>query len=396
MGITVAVVGAGWAGATVARALHDRGAAVTVYERSSCVGGHSRVEALNGVLYEPNGAHIFHTSDAVVARFVERFGMTRPFEHRVLSEVYLDDDAESPVTLSWPPQVEELQLLPIWPRIERELGELPLVPSGADLESYVVSLMGPTLYRLFVRDYSRKQWGCDPATLSAAFAPKRIELRRDGNRRLFRDRFEFFPPDGVNSVIESILAPVQVVCGARIGLSDLEGLGVGAVVVTAPLDEFAGAEGRLAWRGIAMRSTYLPMENEHATLTAGYVVNRPSMRVPYTRTVETKHATGQAVFATVVSEEHPGAASRHYPVATVGEGYEAPNEQLKAEISAASPMPVYFCGRLANYCYINQDQAIAQGLATAQEVLAAHGRQRRHGRARDPRVQRGTVTSVPR
>ncbi len=395
MGGGVAVVGAGWAGAAAARFLHDHGARVTVYEQSSVVGGHSRSEVLNGVLYEPNGAHIFHTSDLGVARFVRRFGMSRRYEHRVLSEVYLDDDAEHPVLLSWPPQVDELEALPIWPQVERELAELPPRPCGEDLESYVVSLMGPTLYRRLVRDYSRKQWGCDPALLSSKMAPTRIELRRDGNRRLFRDRFEFFPSGGMNSVIESMLAPVPVVCGARIGLADVASLRASAVVITAPLDEFASAAEPLAWRGISMRSRYVPVDHERATVTPGYVVNRPSMRVPYTRTVESKHASGQAVMATVVSEERPGAPSRHYPVATLDGRYEAANERLKLAIRVASPVPVFFCGRLANYCYINQDQAIAQGLATAKEVLDAHGKRHPHGRLGDPRVQRGGVASVP-
>ena len=97
-----------------------------------------------------------------------------------------------------------------------------------------------------------------------------------------------------------------------------------AVVVTAPLDDFLGRSGALAWRGIHMVSRYVPTEPE-GTVTPAYVVNRPSLRVPYTRTVETKHATGQRVAGTVVSDEHPGAPARHYPVPTVDGRYERVN-----------------------------------------------------------------------
>lgn len=58
----VAVIGAGWSGAAAARRLHDGGVAVEVFEATEVVGGHSRAERLNGVLYEPNGPHVFHTS----------------------------------------------------------------------------------------------------------------------------------------------------------------------------------------------------------------------------------------------------------------------------------------------------------------------------------------------
>ncbi len=363
------MVGAGWAGAVCARELHDGGHRVEVFEASGVVGGHARAEVLDGVVYEPNGAHIFHTSDARVAAYVQRFGMTRAYEHAVVTEVYLHDDAE-PVLLSWPPQVEELRQLDIWPAIERELAALPAEPAGEDFESYVQSMMGPTLYRLFVEGYTIKQWGRPPSELSSRFAPKRVELRRDGYRRLFRDPWELFPERGVNSVVEAVLDPVAVTFDAAVGVADLEGWDrrFDAVAVTAPLDDFVGRPGELEWRGISMRATLHRTDTETGTVTPAYVVNRPSLRVPYTRTIETKHATGQRIAATVVCEEYPGSPARHYPVATVDGCHERRNLELKAEIASASPVPVDFCGRLANYQYVNQDEAIAQGMACAERI----------------------------
>lgn len=369
----VAVVGAGWAGAACARELHDAGVAVEVFEKAGVVGGHSRAEVLDGVVYEPNGAHIFHTSDAEVAAWVQRFGLSRPYEHCVVTEVYLHDDDTDPVLLSWPPQIDELRGLPLWPTIEAELAGLPAAPAGADFATYVTSMMGPTLYGLFIEGYTRKQWGLDPTELSSSFAPKRVELRDDGHRRLFRDRWEFFPADGVNGVIEAVLDPVPVHFATPVTLAALDDVAAGfdTVVVTAPLDDFVGRPGELAWRGIRMESVRHDVAGPDDTVTPAYVVNRPSLRVPYTRTVETKHASGQRVDATVVSYEHPGAPARHYPVATVDGRHQRRNDELKAEIVAASPRPVRFCGRLANYLYIDQDQAIRQGLDAARDLLAS-------------------------
>jgi UDP-galactopyranose mutase len=369
--LTVLVVGAGWSGAVAARALHDEGIDVLVVESSPVVGGHARAEVLNGVVYEPNGAHIFHTSDPTVARYVERFGMTRPYEHRVLTEVFLRDDDEASHLLSWPPQVEELKALPDWPRIERELAALPAEPAGEDFESWVVSLMGRHLYELFIEGYTRKQWGCDPSTLSSRFAPKRVDLRSDGYTRLFRDTWEVFPAEGVNSTIEQILRPVPVVCGVTATLDDLRHLvpDPQAVIITAPLDDLLGVPGTLEWRGIHMVSRYLPTSVPSGTATPAYVVNRPSLRVPYTRTVETKHASGQQILGTVVSEEHPGSSDRHYPVPTVDGENERRNEQLQQEVRVRlENLPTYFCGRLATYTYIDQDQAIGRALECAASV----------------------------
>jgi len=371
--VTVLVVGAGWSGAVVARQLHDLGVDVHVVERAEVVGGHARCEVLNGVVYEPNGAHIFHTSDERVARYVQRFGMSRPYEHRVLTEVYLRDDDDSPRVLSWPPQLAELRQLPDWPLIERELAELPAEPGGDDFETWVVSLMGRHLYGLFIEGYTRKQWGCEPSELSSRFAPKRVDLRDDGYTRLFRDTWELFPPEGASSIIEAILRPVPVTCGVEVTVDDVtDVLGpIDGVVVTAPLDDFLGEPGTLEWRGIHMVSRYVPTDDPLGTVTPAYVVNRPSPRVPYTRTVETKHATGQRIGGTVVSEEHPGAPARHYPVPTLDGRNERRNEELAAEVSKRlEGLPTFLCGRLATYTYIDQDQAIARAFTCADEVAA--------------------------
>lgn len=369
----VAVVGAGWAGCVAARALHDLGHPVHLFERSDRVGGHSRAETLHGVVFEPNGPHIFHTSDRRVAGLVQRYGMRRSFAHRVLAEVFLDDADEHPRILSWPPQVGELRELPVWPRIEAELANRPAVPSRTDLAAYAESIMGATLYRLFVRDYTVKQWGRDPSELSSGFGPKRLDLRTDGDRRLFRDTWEFFPPAGAQPVIEAVARPVPLTTGSELRLPELAELGrrFRAVVLTVALDEFVGRPGELAWRGIRTVSHYTPLADPHGTLTPGYQVNRPSLRRPYTRTVETKHATGQAVRATVVTEEYPGAPARHYPVPTVDGRHQRQNQRLQAEIRGASPVPVFFCGRLASYRYLDQDEAIGQGLACAEQVATS-------------------------
>lgn len=367
----VAVVGAGWAGAVTAERLGTAGIDVEVFERAPNVGGHSRSETLNGVVYEPNGAHIFHTSNAEVAEYVQRFGLARPYEHCVKAQVHLGGD-DGLTLLSWPPQVSELSGLPIWPSVEKELADLPAEPAGDDFETFVKSLMGPTLYNLFIRDYTAKQWGRPATELSSSFAPKRVELRDDGYRRLFRDRWEFFPPNGVNSVIEQVLARSSVTCGAELVLDDLVAMqrDFDALVVTVPLDALLGRDGELEWRGVHLRSRYVPVERPRETRTASYVVNWPDARYPFTRTIETKHATGQQIAGTVVSEEYPGSPARHYPIPTVDRRFEILNERYKQEVRDVLDQPVYFCGRLANYLYINQDQAIEQGFGCAAEVLA--------------------------
>lgn len=366
----VLVVGAGWSGAVVSSRLTDARFSVEVLEQGNVIGGHSRVEILGGVMYEPNGPHLLHTAKPAVARLFGQLGLTkRAYRFQPLTEIELADGSLR--LMSWPIQVNELEDLPDWPTIKRQLADLPDQPGGDDFETYVVSLMGRRLYELFIEGYTRKQWGRAPSELSSSFAPKRVDLRWDGCKDLFRDRWQFFPPEGVNAAIESLLARTAVTCGANVHLSDLTPVDrdLAAIVITAALDEFMFRDA-LEWRGVQSRSRFVPTAITE-TVTPAYVINRPHMQVPYTRTVETKHASGQKVQGSVVSAEYPGAPARHYPVATVDHRNEVINRTLQAEIrSALAPVPVFFTGRLATYRYINQDEAIESAWECADRVLA--------------------------
>ena len=365
----VAVIGAGWSGAAAARQLHDAGVAVEVFEASDVVGGHSRAEQLNGVLYEPNGPHVFHTSEPRVAAFVHRFGLTRPYAHRPLTTVRIDGE---PRYFSWPLQLGELETLPQWGRISRELADRPPAPQSGDFEAYCVSLMGETLYRLFVYHYTAKQWGVDPKRLSAAMAVRRVQLRTNGDRRLHRDVWEHFPPAGVNVIIEAVLRSIPVHLGTEIRLADLRDhlhRSFDAAVITAPLDAFSGQAPELPWRGIRVHARYVETDAAETTVTRAYTINQPDPDLPFTRTVETKHASGQMIRGTVVCEEYPGHPAKHYPVPTADHVHEVRNDDLQAFIRRESPLPVAFCGRLANYQYINQDEAVLQGLQAADDLL---------------------------
>ena len=78
------IIGAGWSGATIANQLNANGNYVKVIEKENYVGGHSSSFLYKDVTWEPFGAHIFHTSNEKVAKFVMKYGMIRPYEHKVL------------------------------------------------------------------------------------------------------------------------------------------------------------------------------------------------------------------------------------------------------------------------------------------------------------------------
>ena len=88
--MNVLIVGAGWAGTSVHFKLKENNINSVIFESNNFVGGHSRSDNIKGVIFEPNGPHIFHTSNTEVNEFVTKFGMLRKFNHQVKKE-YIQD-----------------------------------------------------------------------------------------------------------------------------------------------------------------------------------------------------------------------------------------------------------------------------------------------------------------
>jgi UDP-galactopyranose mutase len=139
--------------------------------------------------------------------------------------------------------------------------------------------------------------------------------------------------------------------------------------MTSALDLFLDLDKVLEWRGIKSEPEFFDTQNLEDKITEAYQINHPSMNESYTRTVETKHASDQSIKGSVVCKEYPVDNLRHYPILSKDNVNTQANKKYKKQIVENLDLPVYFCGRLANYQYINQDEAILQGFNTAKEIL---------------------------
>lgn len=366
----VLIVGTGWTGASVSHKLESLGVKTTLVEKENKVGGHSKSDLKNGIIYEPNGPHIFHTSNHAVNQFVSKFGMTRKFKHKVKSRIYPDSMKGESLLVSWPPQIDELKKLKEWRKIESEINSLPKQPNNNNFETYAVSIMGMTLYQLFIYGYTKKQWDLEPFELSSTFAPKRIDLRSDNNKRLFNDKWEYFHPEGSGEIIKKILEKKEIIFNKNVNLDNLSEfiLNYDALVITASLDDFSLSKEKLLWRGIKSKPKYFASVGVDQYVTEAYQINHPSLNEKFTRTVETKHASGQRIKGSIVCEEFSVPNLKHYPVLVKDEYFKKLNNKFKKIINSEVNIPTFFSGRLANYSYINQDQAIEMGFKCAEKV----------------------------
>ena len=79
------VVGAGFSGAIVARALAQKDCYVTVIDQRSHIAGNcfTKRDAETGIMEHVYGPHIFHTDNEVVWHYINQYGEFVPYVNRV-------------------------------------------------------------------------------------------------------------------------------------------------------------------------------------------------------------------------------------------------------------------------------------------------------------------------
>ncbi len=356
------IIGSGLTGSTCGYILAKNGWDVTVYEKEYRVGGHVKTASINGLMYEEYAIHVNHTDNDEVIQLIREVAEWHNYTHIV--KTFVDNQL-----LSWPPQISELKNTKFWNKIEKELSSLPTEIDKTNFETYAISIMGKTLYELFIYSYTKKQWGMEPKNLSSSFAPKRIDLRYDNDKRMFKDKWQAFPSKGWTSVIENMLTkyPIEIWMGKEVNEKNIDWDNFDSVIVTAPLDEFLN-EKSLEWRGVRVEHQYVP--NIKGVLLPAGQINYPGLDFKYTRKTETKWKSGQndKIDGTVITYEYPGAPYKHYPVDDVNGENKKRSTYLKNKLLSMHPNAI-IAGRLANYVYINTDQAIMQGINAAKIAL---------------------------
>jgi len=356
------VVGAGFAGATIAERLAaDAGRKVLICDRRPHIGGNAydhHDEA--GILVHKYGPHIFHTNSREVYEYLSRFTSWRPYQHRVLACV---DGQLVPIPINLTTvnrlygtnftafQVEEFLRSVAEPRAHIQTSE-----------DVIVSKVGRELYDKFFRNYTRKQWGLDPSELDAAVTA-RVPVRTNNDDRYFTDTYQVMPRHGYTAMFERMLTHPNIKILLNADYHEVRAMiPHREVVFTGPIDEFFDYRfGRLPYRSLRFEfeTRNVPVAQEAP------VINYPNENA-YTRITEFKYLTGQEHPQTTRVYEYPqDEGDPYYPVP------RSENQLLyrKYQALADQTCNVHFLGRLGTYKYYNMDQCVAQALAYYRKVL---------------------------
>ena len=366
----VLIVGAGLYGATVARELRDAGRSVLVLEKRPQIAGNVWTRRVEGIHVHAYGAHIFHTNDEKVWRYMSRFAEFNRFTNAPIAcfrgrlyslpfNMYTFNQMWGVVT------PEEARAV-----IEAQRGEFTGEPRN--LEEQALRLVGRDIYETLIRGYTEKQWGRPCAQLPPEII-RRLPVRYTYDNNYFNARFQGIPVGGYTALVARMLEGVEV----RLNCDYLEKRDewnalARRVVYTGPVDAwFDFRLGHLAYRSVRFETEVLETPN----FQGNAVVNYTDADVPWTRIIEHKwfqfgrDDDGAELPKTVVSREFssewtPG-AEPFYPLG------DEKNLALYARYRAlAEAQPkVIMGGRLGSYRYFDMDQVVAAALEKSRELL---------------------------
>jgi UDP-galactopyranose mutase len=368
----ILVVGAGFSGAVIARELAEAGHKITVLESRTHVAGNCHTErcAETGILVHVYGPHIFHTDDAEVWSYVNRYARFQPYAHRVKATVG-GQVFGLPLSLHTINQFFGRAFRPEEAR--RFILDDQAQPSRHEprnFEEQALAMMGPALYGAFFRGYTEKHWGLSPDQLPASIL-KRLPMRFSYEDSYFAHRFQGLPEAGYTALVAGILDHPGIDVHLDCPYTPEQGRRADHLFWSGPLDGYFG--NRLGDLG------YRTLDFERFTAQGDWqgcaVMNYPDRDTPYTRITEHKHfSPWESHEMTVCYREYPRACAPgdipYYPIRLTQEKLLlAQYERLAAEECGVS-----FVGRLGTYRYIDMDVTIREALDAARGFLASHAR----------------------
>ncbi len=360
------IVGSGLFGATFAHLAHRQGKKCMVIDKRPHLGGNVYTENIEGINVHKYGAHIFHTSNKEVWKFVNSIVEFNRYTNSPIAN-YKGTLYNLPFNMNtfyqmWgvvtPEQasrkIEEQKQEVITAMKKRGIAE------PRNLEEQALLLVGKDIYERLIKGYTEKQWG-RKCTELPAFIIKRLPVRLVFDNNYFNDLYQGIPIGGYNKLLDGLLQGVECRTDCDFFANrDYWKSFAEKIVFTGQIDEYFSYQfGKLDYRTVRFEEDILETPNYQGNA----VVNYTDAEVPYTRIIEHKHfdCFGLDVYRnakTVISKEFSAEWEEdmepYYPV------NDSRNSELYLQYKALAEQEdgVIFGGRLAEYKYYDMAPTI--------------------------------------
>ena len=349
------IVGAGLFGAIFAYEANRIGKRCLVIDKRNHIGGNIYTEKIDNINVHKYGAHIFHTSNKKVWKYINQFVEFNRYTNSPVA-VYKGELYNMPFNMNtfnklWgvitPEQAKQ--------KIENEKKEAK-IKYPKNLEEQAISLVGKTIYEKLIKGYTEKQWG-QKATSLPSFIIKRLPVRFIYDNNYFNDDYQGIPIGGYTRIIEKMLDGIDVRLNCNF-IKERTQLVRKAkkIVYTGPIDEYYNyCFGELEYRSLRFETETIDIDNYQGNA----VVNYTEYEIPYTRIIEHKHF--EKIInseTTIITREYPEKWNKdkeaYYPI------NDEKNNELyeKYKKIAQKEENIIFGGRLGEYKYFNMDQVI--------------------------------------
>ncbi len=368
--MNVLVVGAGFAGAVIARELAQaENTKVMVIDRRDHIAGNAYdpIHPVTGARYHKYGPHIFHTNNRQIFDYLSQFTEWAPYQHAVNAILPGGGAAPMPINCETLNKIYGLNLADEqgMRAFLQELREPIHEPANA--EEYLRSIYGRELTDLFFGRYTSKMWGMTLAEMPISVVA-RLPVRYGDEINYFNDDYQYMPVNGYLSLFEKMLDHPNIEVHLNTAFGQHMEAGFTHVFNSMPIDEyFENRFGPLPYRSIKFDHRF----NE----TFDYRV--PTVNFTDTGKYTRKTAwplypgCGGIVGAHVTYEEpcsyEDNDLERYYPIKTIDQW---PQRRYKEyETLAKDKANVTFIGRCGQYIYYDMHQVVANSLSIARKFI---------------------------
>lgn len=370
----VIVVGAGFAGATIANRLANKGKKILVIDKREHIGGNAFDYKEDGILIHRYGPHIFHTNSKEVFDYLSNFTEWYKYEHKVLGHIkkYLVPIPFNfkSIDVCMPKKAEELKEI-----LKKEYGEGKKVPIMELLQNgnEDIKYLANYIYENVFKYYTMKQWDMKVEELDGAISA-RVPVNTSYDDRYFNDEYQYMPKEGYTKLIEKMLDNPNIEIKLNTNVLDIvkfendniffEGEEFdGDIYYSGCIDElFKYKFGELPYRSLD-----LILERQNGTFQTAATENYPGKDVDFTRITEYKHfLEKEPKDVTYIHAEYPFPYDKDREVGNVPYYPIAKEENFKLYdkyVKEASKYPnLHMVGRLAEYKYYNMDAIVLKAL----------------------------------
>jgi UDP-galactopyranose mutase len=363
--IDVLIIGAGPVGCVLAEQLATKNnQKILIVEKRNHIAGNcfDRYHE-SGVMIHEYGPHYFRTNKIEVLNYLSKYTEWIPGNYKVKSysrgELF-----PFPINILTLEQFFNVKLTTEEAKkLLASLGEDYANPKNS--EEFVLSRVGKELYEAFYLGYTLKQWEMHPKDLDASVCG-RIPIRFNKDERYVDHKFQLTPKHGFTKLFGNMINHKNIHVLLNTDYKEIiKDVNPKFVIYTGPIDYyFDNKFGKLPWRSLSFNHVEYNKEFEQPCVQINYPND-----FKYTRSVEIKHVTQQKTPNTIVSYEFSEKEGDPY--------YPIPAEENKklflkykelAELETKEKN-VYFGGRLANYTYINTDEAIENALELYNKIV---------------------------